>query len=412
MVLACQDVVESVAHQKLAFDMAVKSFVLLKNIDRTLPLSLSASATQAQRKLCVFGARANITAIGSYANQGVLARYNQTMLGGLQARFGEGNIVFSTGCEADREACPLLCATPDTAAIQAALAQCSASIVVTGTITDGEAGKPASCNAHGSIYYAAEGSDRPNATLAAEALLKSVATAAQASAQPHKVVLMLANAGSVELAWPKASASVGAILHSSFPGQAAGQALGAVISGDSVPAGRLALTYYDGLGDSLPSIANYSMVNRTYRYLTPSVPVAYSFGFGLSAWGGGFSYSDVKVSPAGPIQISPNMTVTLTFTVENNGNVTSDEVAQLYLRTETTSGPHTLRPELKGFARIFAVKPQEKREATLSVGWRELSVLRGGDLKRVVEASARTVFIGGGQPHEFVGGVSANFTTV
>ena len=106
------------------------------------------------------------------------------------------------------------------------------------------------------------------------------------------------------------------------------------------------------------------------------------------------------------------MTVTLTFTVQNNGNVASDEVAQLYLRTETTSGPHTLRPELKGFARIFAVKPQEKREATLSVGWRELSVLRGGDLKRVVEASARTVFIGGGQPHEFVGGVSANFTTV
>eukprot|EP01044_Picomonas_judraskeda_P017579 COSAG03_NODE_3333_length_2075_cov_14.822278_1_plen_132_part_00 len=67
----------------------------------------------------------------------------------------------------------------------------------------------------------------------------------------------------------------------------------------------------------------------------------------------------------GPIQISPNMTVTLTFTVENNGNVTSDEVAQLYLRTETTSGPHTLRPELKGFARIFAVKPREKRDQIL-----------------------------------------------
>ena len=58
------------------------------------------------------------------------------------------------------------------------------------------------------------------------------------------------------------------------------------------------------------------------------------------------------------------------------------------------------------------MKPQEKRKATLSVGWRELSVLRGGDLKRVVEPSARTVFIGGAQPHEFARGVSANFDTI
>jgi beta-glucosidase len=210
------------AHQQLAIDMAIKSFVLVKNIDHTLPLS--ESAVQEQRKLCVFGARAKVTAIGSYANKGVLARYNQTFLGGLQARFGEDNIIFSTGCESDAEMCPLLCLTPDAAAIQAAIAQCSASIVVTGTVTNGEAGMPAHCGAHG-IYYEAEGSDRPNATLAAEALLKSVAWFAQTAAQPHKVILVLANAGSVELGWPKASTRVGAILHSSFAGQAAGQAL-------------------------------------------------------------------------------------------------------------------------------------------------------------------------------------------
>ena len=66
----------------------------------------------------------------------------------------------------------------------------------------------------------------------------------------------------------------------------------------------------------------------------------------------------------------------------------------------------------KAFARVFAIKPGEKRAVTLSVSWRELSVLRGSDLERVVEASARTVYVGGGQPHEFVGGVSAKFATV
>ena len=54
----------------------------------------------------------------------------------------------------------------------------------------------------------------------------------------------------------------------------------------------------------------------------------------------------------------------------------------------------------------------ERRKVSLPLGWRELSVLRGDGMERVVEVSQRTIFIGGGQPHEFVGGVSAQFTTV
>jgi hypothetical protein len=72
------------------------------------------------------------------------------------------------------------------------------------------------------IFYEAEGSDRSNATLAAESLLKAVAAAAAkmvAGPRRHKVVLLLLNAGAVELGWAKASEQVGAILHSSFPGK-------------------------------------------------------------------------------------------------------------------------------------------------------------------------------------------------
>ena len=155
------------------------------------------------------------------------------------------------------------------------------------------------------------------------------------------------------------------------------------------------------------------MENRTYRYLSDSVAVAYGFGFGLSGWGsGGFAYSNVTLSPASSIEIGKAMNMSASFLITNTGRYTSDEVAQLYLRTATTSGPQTLRPELKAFARVAAIKPGETRAVTLSVGWRELSVLRGGDLERVVEPSPRTVFVGGGQPHEFVGGVSATFATV
>ena len=403
-------VVESVAHRELALTAAIESFVLLKNEGETLPLTKKQLGGS---KLCVFGPRANVTAIGSYANDGVLARYNQTFLGGIMQRFGPEKVVFTPGCEADTGACTLECATPDTTAIVRALAQCSASVVVTGTVTNGEFGTPPHCGAD-SIHYEAEGSDRPNTSLPALALLKAVATAAETTvaATPHKIVLLLANAGSVELAWPKASPQIGSILHSSFPGQAAGRAAASVLAGDAVPAGRLALTYYDRLEASLPSISNYSMANRTYRYLTPDVAVAYSFGFGHSGWGSGFQYSNATLSPARSLKIGPQMEMTVAFTITNRGNVTSDEVVQLYLRTETTSGPQTPRPELKAFRRVKAIKPGEQRETTLSLGWRELSVLRGSDLERVVEASSRTLLVGGGQPHEFVGGVSATFETV
>eukprot|EP01052_Picozoa_sp_SAG31_P044246 SAG31_NODE_7644_length_1632_cov_1.001957_2_plen_299_part_00 len=223
---------------QLAYDMAVKSFVLLKNIEETLPLQQLTSGG----KLCVFGVRAKVTAIGNYANTGTLARYNQTFLEAIHSRLGDDQVVYASGCQADGEMCPLECTEPDHIVIRTALAQCSASVVVTGTVTSGELGIPASCGAHGSIYYEAEGSDRPTAALPAEALLQVVAAVAAEAAStvaPHKVVLLLANAGSVELGWAKASTQIGAILHTSFPGQAAGAAgaaAGAAASGASAGA--------------------------------------------------------------------------------------------------------------------------------------------------------------------------------
>ena len=48
----------------------------------------------------------------------------------------------------------------------------------------------------------------------------------------------------------------------------------------------------------------------------------------------------------------------------------------------------------------------------LTLGWRELCVLPGRDLARVVEPGRRTVFVGGGQAHEFLDGFSATVSTV
>ena len=70
----------------------------------------------------------------------------------------------------------------------------------------------------------------------------------------------------------------------------AGNAVLSVLTGDFNPAGRLVVTWYTG-NEQLPPMVNYSMVNRTYRYMV-SKP-QYHFGYGLSYTN--FSYSALVV---------------------------------------------------------------------------------------------------------------------
>ena len=60
---------------------------------------------------------------------------------------------------------------------------------------------------------------------------------------PGSVVLVLYNAGPLDVSWAKSSDQVVAILESFFPAQSAGTALGYVLTGQYNPAGRLPNTW-------------------------------------------------------------------------------------------------------------------------------------------------------------------------
>ncbi|MGW3729237.1 glycoside hydrolase family 3 C-terminal domain-containing protein [Streptomyces sp. NPDC000851] len=132
-----------------------------------------------------------------------------------------------------------------------------------------------------------------------------------------------------------------AVLWTAHGGQAAGTALARVLAGDVSPAGRLPQTWYADDAD-LPDLLDYDVIGGRQTYLYFEGTPLFPFGHGLSY--ASFSYADVQAHVEGD-------TAHISFTVTNTGDVTADEVAQLYARA---ADPSVVRPrrELLGHRRI------------------------------------------------------------
>ncbi len=154
------------------------------------------------------------------------------------------------------------------------------------------------------------------------------------------VVFVLCTGAAVALAANEADYD--ALVCAWYGGQAAGTAVGDVVSGVVSPSGRLPITFYKST-DQLPDFENYDMAGRTYRYMTEA-PL-YQFGFGLSY--ANFKYGKAKLSSK---KIKAGESVTVKVKVTNESKVDSDEVVQVYVkRLGDAAAPIK---DLKGFKRI------------------------------------------------------------
>ncbi|MBT2409140.1 glycoside hydrolase family 3 C-terminal domain-containing protein [Streptomyces sp. ISL-12] len=132
-----------------------------------------------------------------------------------------------------------------------------------------------------------------------------------------------------------------AVLWTAHGGQAAGTALARVLAGDVSPAGRLPQTWYADDRD-LPDLLDYDVVGSRQTYLYFEGTPLFPFGHGLSY--ASFGYGDLRAEAGdGSVRVS--------FTVTNTGDVTADEVAQLYTRAEQPSVPRPRR-ELLAHRRV------------------------------------------------------------
>jgi beta-glucosidase len=313
------NVLESKKHRELALKMARESMVLLKNKDGILPLSKKI------RRIVVVGPNADDKEI-------LLGNYNGfptkiiTPLEGLQ-NIKQLEVVYKKGPGY---------VSPDSGDEQDALQaiQKADVVVFVGGISprlEGEEFGSGNSNPEGFF-----GGDRTNVALPAvqTGFMKKI----KALGKPLIFVCMSGSAVGFE--WEAQNAD--AILQAWYGGQAAGTAIADVLTGRYNPAGRLPVTFYKS-SDDLPSLDDYSMVNRTYRYFRgkPLFP----FGYGLSFTKFGYAW---KTTPAK--WYAANDTVKFSVTVDNVGRMAGDEVLQAYI--QYPGGENLPQKELRGFSRV------------------------------------------------------------
>ncbi len=302
--------------RELVRETTVRSIVLLKNANQTLPLKKDKLKT-----IAVIGPSANLVVSDWYSGT---PPYRVSALQGIKNAVCDNvQVLFAASNKAD------------SAVIAAAKADVA--IVCIGNHPLGYG------LGWGVNYVASDGReevDRQALSLEQEDLAKLVY-----AANPN-TVLVLVSSFPYTINWSKDH--IPAILHISQSSQELGNALADVIFGKSSPAGRLVQTWPSSIDQLLPILEYDIRKGRTYQY-SKSEPL-FPFGFGLSYTT--FSYSDLRIEKK---SASDNDTVKVNFKLENKGDYDSDEVVQLYVSFPESK---VERPAiaLKGFSRVHVRK--------------------------------------------------------
>lgn len=169
-----------------------------------------------------------------------------------------------------------------------------------------------------------------------------------------------------------------AVLWAWHPGSEGGPAIVDTIFGDSVPSGKLTVTFPRTIGQ-IPIYYNHSNTGRpasssgpyadekfTSKYIDESFTPEYPFGFGLSYTT--FKYSNLRVSSP---QLEIGGQITASADIANTGNFEADEIVEFYTRQLVGSLTRPVR-ELKSFQRI-RLKPGETKTVDFVLNSDELA---------------------------------------
>ena len=325
-------------YKTFAKEFVAKSCVLLKNWNKTLPISKNVSS------IAVIGPLGNSKKdmLGSWSAAGQ-ADSCVTLLDGIKNKLGpRAKISYFKGCDVDSSK-----HTDIAGAVK--LAKKSAYIV----LALGE-----------SADMTGEAASRAFIDLPGDQL--ELAKAVITLGKPTAVVLFNGR----PLAIPELDKIAPAILETWFGGTEAGNGIADVLFGDYNPSGKITMTFPRSVGQ-IPIFYNSKNTGRPVdpkhpgekyksRYLdSPNTPL-YPFGYGLSYTT--FSYSDIKLNKT---TFAADDTIKASVNVTNTGDYDGEEVVQLYIRDLVGNVTRPVK-ELKGFYKVM-IKSKETKTIHFSL---------------------------------------------
>ena len=392
--MANKEMTSQPAQQKIAYQVALKSIVLLKN-EGILPLNLKNKPV-----IAVIGANAvQIMATGGLG-AGVKTLYEVTPLEGLKKQIGDkADILYAKGYE------PVVFSfadlyrkkTPEEQEKQAREKELTAQKLSAEALELAKKADVVLFVGGNNRAVETEGSDRKDIFLPSgqDELIKKIA-----AINPNIVTILTSGApNDLRVVNPLSKA----LLISWFNGTEGGSALADVLVGNISPGGRLPFTLPVKLEDSPAyALGNYpqgkkggdvfaNLVSETqtavkttdnkgagpkddpntayyseeslvgYRWFdTRNIPVMYPFGFGLTYTT--FDYTGLNTNKE---KYGKNDRINLSFLLKNTGKMAADEVVQAYIHRLNPSVEWPAK-ELKAFSRV-ALNPGESKTVTLRI---------------------------------------------
>lgn len=384
------------AQQKIAYEVACKSIVMLKN-EGILPLQLKNKPV-----IAVIGANATQIMATGGLGAGVKTLYEVTPLEGLKKKIGDkAEIVFAKGYDAT-EFNMFRRRTPEQIEKEAQEKKLNAVKLEKEALEVAAKASVVLFIGGDNRSVETEGTDRKDIFLPSgqDELIKKIA-----QVNPNIVTVLTSGAPNDLNAVKPASK---ALLISWFNGTEGGNALADVLTGNISPSGRLPFTLPVKLEDS-PAYAmgNYpqgkknadvfaNLVAETdgeakaqakkedaqkadantayyseeslvgYRWFdTKNVQVMYPFGYGLTYTT--FGYDKMKTDKK---KYGANDVINVSVKVKNTGKVAADEVVQVYVHRINPSVEWPVK-ELKAFSRV-PLKAGESKNVTLQIPVKDL----------------------------------------
>ena len=368
--------------RQAARDFAIRSSVLLKNTDQTLPLKKSGT-------IALIGPLANNknNMLGTWAVSGD-PQLSVPVLEGMKNVAGNSvNILFAKGANITDDT--LLAKKANVFGERVNMGPGSPAQLLTEAIETANKADVIVAVVGEASELSGEAASRSNIDLPQSQ--KNLLEALAKTGKPLVVVLMSGR----PLTITKEAELATSLLQVWFQGHEAGNAIADVLFGNYNPSGKLTMSFPRNVGQ-IPVYYNHKNTGRPQpegegqkfrsNYLDVSNDPLFPFGYGLSYTS--FSYGDISLNKK---QIHPTEKLEIKITVTNSGNYDGEETVQLYVQDVYASIAQPVK-QLKGFQKVF-VKKGETKELSFKLTTQDLKFFNQ-DLKQVFEPGDFNVFVG------------------